>query len=530
MAARSFARRVERSTRETFSTAGEAHVKPNGVKPAPIITLEFGEIKESLLVGWLIGWLIGWFLPWVTCVRERPSGGWCRARHSVYNSCIFFLACDDACTVRTSAEHWVRALSAPRPQEADFRVGRTSKALALPLRYPLFHFHAAFQFIPLFPLTWAEFTFAVLGPHSLLTKRCVLPSRPLQGFSRPFPDESRGRITLWLPLLGYCRAWLQTHRHKRRLDDKLLKNTQHTHSQTPPPPPRTDTADILLCAYCTLYSKGTHIARLLLHDYGKKVCAAYRKDYHMTGRQRTTTLDKLKEHRCDKCNTETTINIQRARAVVYGVVRHPRSRFREWELWQNRPSGRPNWKQENKHSQGKLLQSSLQLLLRSDSFCPTCLEQCRSLCYSHNTSLQTTQMEKEHSTTKARRGEERRGEGRRGGGGGVRERERKEKLKTCGKRTHHRGVKKAEKAKLTHRCSRGAEAVLRDGTDLAAAEADRQERVLPEVSRSHSESFAGGPIRTGHLSNRLSKKNGVEKQSIKNYPTYRPIVLVPLLI
>lgn len=172
--------------------------------------------------------------------------------------------------------------------------------------------------------------------------------------------------------------------------------------------------NILLYAYCTLYNKCTHKALLLLHKYGKKICAAYRKDYHMTGKQRTTTLDKLKEHRCDKCNTETAINIQRARAVVYGVVRHPRSRFREWELWQNRPSGRPNWKQENKHSQGKLLQSSLQLLLRSDSFCPTCLEQCRSLCYSHNTSLQTTQMEKEHSTTKAR-----------GGEGGVREREKR---------------------------------------------------------------------------------------------------------
>lgn len=72
--------------------------------------------------------------------------------------------------VHTSAEHWVRALSAPRPREADFRVGRTSKALTLPLRYPLFHVHAAFQFIPLFPLTWAGFSFGVPRPHPSLAK------------------------------------------------------------------------------------------------------------------------------------------------------------------------------------------------------------------------------------------------------------------------------------------------------------------------------------------------------------------------
>lgn len=203
---------------------------------------------------------------------------------------------------------------------------------------------------------------------------------------------------------------------KHKLDDKLHNTHNHTKY--------TDLSARLLYNIqyvytCLLTHTPTHT------HHGKEICAAYRKDYHMTGKRRTTTLDNLKEHHCDKCNTETTINIQRAQAVVYGVVRHPRSRFREWELWQNRPSGRPNWKQENKHSQGKLLQSSLQLLLRSDSFCPTCLEQCRSLCYSHNTSLQTTQMEKEHSTTKAR-----------GGEGGVRERERKGKLKMCGKRTH----------------------------------------------------------------------------------------------
>lgn len=130
--------------------------------------------------------------------------------------------------VHTSAEHWVRALSAPHPREADFRVGRTSKALTLPLRYPLFHVHAAFQFIPLFPLTWAGFSFGVPRPHPSLAKRGVLPSRPFQGFSQTVLDESRGRITL-PPLPNYCKAWLQTPRHKHKLDD-TLQHLTHTHT------------------------------------------------------------------------------------------------------------------------------------------------------------------------------------------------------------------------------------------------------------------------------------------------------------
>lgn len=108
--------------------------------------------------------------------------------------------------VRTSAEHWVRALSAPHPQEADFRVGRTSKALGLPLRYPLFHVHAAFPILfHCFHQREQSSLLASCLHIRLLTKRGVLPLRPLQGFSQMILDESRGHITL-LSLLDYCKA------------------------------------------------------------------------------------------------------------------------------------------------------------------------------------------------------------------------------------------------------------------------------------------------------------------------------------